>query len=140
MSEENLRRLIRYMGPINQLRQDLEQSIHLELYPGLGDISLRTYEGLRASVGRLVDDPFLDSLTIEVSADTSDKEKVTLVFIASGQLLAYVQSEIGMTSLGTQGSHIQTAPSIQINTANSNTTADVMDVVRRALGEDKDGD
>lgn len=139
MSEETLRALIRYLGPLSLLREDLERTVHLELYPGVGDAVVQTYGGLHAAVTRLVDDPYLQGLTVNVPDGADDRQKVSLVLLLAGQLLAFVQSEVGVASL-TQGSntHVQTAPYVIVNAqgADPETARGVQDVVARALGEE----
>lgn len=138
MSEETLRNLIRYLGPLTVLRQDLEQTIHLELHSGVGAAAARTYEGLRAAVARLVDDPYLDALVLDAPAGADDRQKVALVLMLSGQLLALVQSQVGLASVSGAGAHthIQSAPHIVINAqgAEAETARSLETLVERALG------
>ena len=49
--EERLRALIRLIPPARALRDDLDKSIHLELYAGTGDLAVGSFEGLRAAIG-----------------------------------------------------------------------------------------
>ncbi len=139
MSEENLRALIRYLAPMTTLRQDLERVTALEFQAAMGDTAVRTYNGMHASIVRIMDDPYLDSLALQVPADASDKEKVALVFLAVGQLLALLHSAIGLpVGWGSPSTSIQTAPYVIINAQNSSPAVaeHVMNVVQKALGED----
>lgn len=133
MSEESLRALIRYLPPITKLRNDLEQRMHLETHAGVGNAAVKSYTGLQASIARFVDDPYLDALTLEVPADVGDKEKVSLVHLAAGQLLAYVQGQLGL-SLEASSGNFQTAPNIAINNIGAENTEQVMEIALRALG------
>jgi hypothetical protein len=138
MSEENLRTLIRYLAPLTTLRQDLERATALELPAALGDTAVRTYHGLHSNISRVLAEPYLETLTLQVPAGASDKEKVMLVFLAVGQLLALVHSAIGLP-LGWGGGNtaIQNAPYVIINAQGSSPEVahEVMRVVNRALGE-----
>lgn len=141
MSEQNLRALIRYLAPLTTLRQDLERAMALESQSALGDTAVRTYNGLQASIGRVLDDPYIQSLALEVPQGADDKEKISLVFIAVGQLLAVVHGEIGLpVGWGSPSTEIQTAPYVIINAQNSSpdVAKNVMQVVQRALGEEAD--
>lgn len=142
MSEENLRALIRYLAPMTTLRQDLERVTALEFQASLGDTAVRTYNGLHASILRIMDDPYLESLSLQVPPGANDKEKVALVFLSVGQLLALLHSAIGLpVGWGSPSIEIQTAPYVIINASNSSpAVADhAMSVVHKVLGED-DGD
>ena len=142
MSEETLRALIRYVQPASQLRKDVEQSLMLETFSGTGDMLMRTYRGLHDSISRIVDDPYLEALTIEVNDEATDREKALLVMIASGQLLAYLQSQTGVP-VGLDGGgnhHIQTAPQIVINANQAGNTDEMMKMVNKALGTDESDD
>jgi hypothetical protein len=143
MSEENLRTLIRYLAPLTTLRQDLERAMALEFQAALGDTAVRTYNGLHASITRVLDDPYLESLSLQVPETANDKEKISLVFLAVGQLLAVVHSVIGLpVGWGSPATEIQTAPYVIINAQGSSpdVAKQVMKVVHRALGEDEEED
>jgi len=138
MSEEDLRTLIRYLAPLATLRQDLERAMSLEFQSALGDTAVRTYNGLHASILRVLDDPYLEALALQVPEGANDKEKISLVFLAVGQLSSVVHGVVGLP-LGWGSSHtdIQTAPHIIINAQGSSpdVAQSVMRVVQRALGE-----
>jgi len=141
MSEENLRTLIRYLAPLTTLREDLERAIALEIQSSLGNTAVRTYNGLHASIVRVLDDPYLESLTMEVPEGASDKEKISLVFMAVGQLLSIVHGAIGLpVGWGNSGAQIQTAPYVIVNAQGSNpdVAKNVMKMVDRAMGKDKE--
>ena len=118
MNEGRLRTLIRLLPPVTALREDLEKSLHLEAFAGTGDLAMRSFEGLRASVARVADDPYLDALTLSVPDGVTDQQKVSLVLLAVGQLAAYVEGQTGLVSQRgreTGNIHIQRAPNIAIN-------------------------
>jgi hypothetical protein len=138
MSEESLRTLIRYLAPLTTLRQDLERATALEFQAALGDTAVRTYQGLHASISRALDEPYLEALALQVPEGANDKEKISLVFLAVGQLLSLVHGAIGLPmGWGSPATDIQTAPYVIINAQGSNPEVAhrLMNVVNRALGE-----
>lgn len=138
MSEESLRALIRHLHLIISLRNNLEQSIHLESYAGLGNAAVKTYAGLRDSIARFVEDPYLDALTLEVPADAGDKEKVSLVWLVAGQLLAYVQGQLGL-SLESASTPTTVQNATNINISGSEAADQAMEITKRALGRGEEG-
>ena len=64
--EERLRALIRLIPPARALKEDLEKSIHLELYSGTGALAVRSFQGLQASVSTITDDPYVAALGLTV--------------------------------------------------------------------------
>ena len=141
MSEENLRTLIRYLAPLTTLRQDLERAMALEFQAALGDTAVRNYNGLHTNIARILDDPYLEALALQVPATADDKEKISLVFLAVGQLLSVVHGAIGLpVGWGIPANEIQTAPYVIINAQGSSpeVAEQVMKVVQRALGDDEE--
>ncbi|HZO86904.1 MAG TPA: hypothetical protein VFB38_01095 [Chthonomonadaceae bacterium] len=120
MADDTLRALIRLIPPVRALKEDLEKSIHLELYSGTGDLAVRSFNGLQASVASAAaNDPYVQTLSLQVPANASDKEKVSLALLAAGQLAAYLEGQTGLVSLGGGGgSSYQTAPTVAINSIN----------------------
>ena len=99
----DLRALIRLIPPARALRDDLEASIHKELYEGTGDLAVKSYNNLHASVSRLIDDPYVKSLALEVPEKANDREKVLLARLAASQLVACLEGQTGLVGLGTGG-------------------------------------
>lgn len=115
-SDEQLRALIRLIPPARALKEELEKSIHLELYAGTGDLAVRSFQGLQASVNRISADPYVASLELQAAPAASDREKVSLSLLAAGQLLAYLEGQTGVAGLTKSGDwHLQTAPNIAVN-------------------------
>jgi hypothetical protein len=118
MGDDRLRSLIRLIPPVRALKEDLEQSIHLELFAGTGDLAVRSFQGLQASVGRITDDPYLGSLSLSVPEGAGDREKVSLARLAAGQLSAYLEGQTGLVGLGGSDGgrniNIQRAPTISM--------------------------
>ncbi len=118
MNEDGvLRSLIRLIPPARSLQEETEKSLHLELYNGVGDMAVRSYQGLHASVSKLAaDDPYVQGLAVKAPDGASDKEKVSLVLLAASQLLAYLEGQTGLPAAGVGGRstyQIQTAPRIE---------------------------
>jgi hypothetical protein len=108
-SDDTLRALIRLIPPAQALKNDLERSLHMELYAGAGDTAVRSFQGLQGAVARIASDPYVDSLALQVPADADDKQKVTMTRLAVGQLAAYLEGQTGLVNLGgnSAGSTIQ---------------------------------
>ena len=106
----DLSALIRLIPPARAMKNDLEASLHMELYDGTGDIAVKSYNNLHASVSRFIDDPYVKSLALEVPEEASDKEKVLLVRFASGQLVACLESQTGLAGVGSGSNSYYTAP------------------------------
>ncbi len=139
LTVEGLRSLIRLTIPLQKLREDAEQSIHLEYYQGNGNLFIRTFQGLRDKVLQIIDDPYVANMEFDLNDHITDREKVTQTLILSGQLLSYLQAETGTQGLSNQGrTSIQTAPYVILNTSNTDkqSKAKAIDVVRRALGKE----
>lgn len=112
-SDDTLRALIRLLPPAKALKEDLEKSIHLDLYSGTGDMAVRSFQGLQESVARLTNDPYVASLALNVAPGEGDREKVSVALLAAGQLAAYLEGQTGLVNIGGgRGGNlsIQTAP------------------------------
>ena len=96
----DLRALIRLIPPARALKDDLEASIHKELYEGTGDLAVKSYNNLHASVSRLIDDPYVKSLALEAPEKANDREKVLLARLAASQLVACLEGQTGLVGLG----------------------------------------
>jgi hypothetical protein len=115
-TDSQLRALIRLLPPARTLKDQLEKSLHLEIYAGTGDFAVSSFKGLHASISRLTDDPYVAALAVQVPEGSGDKEKVSLALLAAGQLAAYLEGETGLINLGGgKGTSIQTAPNINLN-------------------------
>lgn len=118
MGDDKLRALIRLIPPARALKEDVEQSLHLDLYGGTGNAAVQSFRGLQTSVAAITGDPYVASLTLDVADGATDKEKVALVRLAAGQLIAFLEGQTGLVDLGGKkggGTHIQTAPNINLN-------------------------
>ena len=106
----DLSALIRLIAPARAMKDDLEASLHMELYTGIGDIVVKSYNNLHASVSRIISDPYVKSLALEVPEKASDKEKVLLARLASSQLVACLESQTGLVGVSSSGNSYYTAP------------------------------
>ncbi len=120
--DDQLQALIRLIAPARALKEDLEKSVHLELYNGTGDFAVKSVRALQASVAQITNDPFLTGLTIEVPESATDKEKVSLASLAASQLAAYLIGQTGVTAAasdfgagGNGNGNISTGTHISIN-------------------------
>lgn len=103
LTVEDLRALIRLIPPLRALREDVEQSLHLETFEGTGDLAVRSFRGLQASIFQITQDSYIESLSLDVMEGTKDKHKLAQVMLASGQLLAYLQGQTGLVMGGHHG-------------------------------------
>src|SRR5947207_7266070 len=53
---EELRALIRLIPAMRAMREELEKSLHLEFYKGMGDMALKSYRGMLVSVHQILAD------------------------------------------------------------------------------------
>lgn len=146
-NEGKLRALIQLIPPARALRDDLEQSLHLETYGGLGDAALSTLAGLRASIAGVSDDPFVTTLTVQAGQTASDKEKVSLARLTAGQIVAYLEGQTGVSSStgggGGNNINIQKAPVINLNHVtgmSSDTLERLMGMATKKSGDDDEED
>jgi|SRR5579871_780958 len=135
--DDTLRALIRLIPPARALKDDLERSIHLEIYAGTGDLAIRSFNGLQASAAAITNDPYLATLALTAPETAGDKEKVALVLLAVGQLTAYLEGQTGLISLSmARGYSYVTAPQISFN-GNSGVSAEAIDkmlgITRQAI-------
>ena len=100
IKDENLREVIRLVPAARALKDQLEKSLYMETFSGTGDVAVKSYNGLHQSISRFTDDPYVHSLTPDIAADADDKQKVSLILLVAGQLLAYVEGQIGLSSAG----------------------------------------
>lgn len=134
ISSEQIVDLVRLVGPTLQLRKDLEQAFHLETYDGgMGSIAVQTVRGLLAAIRGIAEAPCLGSLTIDPAPDASDKIKVAMAYLVSGQILAYLASAAGIGTLESGNTSI----SVQRGVIDSNVSGIRVgsDFAERLVGE-----
>ena len=95
MTTNQLRELKRYYPALKSLRRDVMHNIiPMELYHGMGDKLVQMYVALHARIKDIVNDPYVDVLTMDVQSNIGDEQKVATVSLLTGQLTAYVESTI----------------------------------------------
>ena len=136
----DLRALIRLIPPARALKNDLEASLHMELYTGTGDTVVKSYNNLHANVSKYIDDPYVKSLALEVPEEASDKEKVLLARLASSQLVACLESQTGLIGIGSGSNSYYTAPVFNgsISDINSETLEKIMGFVKNPTAEEEE--
>jgi hypothetical protein len=124
ITDDLLRSLIRLLPPARALKEELEKSLTMETFMGTGDMAVRSFQGLQASVASFTNDPYVSSLSIVVPEGANDMEKVSQVNLAAGQLLAYLEGQTGLSGAGggyggggrNQGNiTVQKAPTINLS-------------------------
>ncbi|MHB0878723.1 MAG: hypothetical protein ACYC5O_22010 [Anaerolineae bacterium] len=98
VSDSNLRALIRYMPMARALKSEVDRIATLESYEDSGELVAGSFRRLLAGVTRLTDDPYLAGLGEDVEAAGTDKRRVTATQLGLSQLLAYLESETGVTA------------------------------------------
>jgi hypothetical protein len=152
ITDDLLRSLIRLIPPARALKEELEKSLTMETFLGTGDMAVRSFQGLQASVASITNDPYVSSLTIVVSEGTNDMEKVSQVNLAAGQLLAYLEGQTGLSGVGgsyggggrNQGNiTVQKAPTINLSDirgVDSESLAKLVELAEKALqSKEEDG-
>jgi hypothetical protein len=112
-SEDRLRDLIRLIPPARALKENLEESIHMERYAGGGDPAVKLYQGLYSTITTITSDPYLTTLALDLPGDATDEQKTLFVHMATSQLLAFLEGQIGIVGIGAQNERrIQVAPKV----------------------------
>lgn len=83
--------LKRSLNALKRLRSDTAHMVPMDMYKGMGNILVRTYTALHEALTKIIDDPIVASLSIELPEDANDRQKVTQVAVLTGQLLSYVE-------------------------------------------------
>jgi hypothetical protein len=139
--DSTLRSLIRLLSPAQALTEQLEKSLHLEIYAGTGDLAIQSLKGIQSSVAQLTGDPYVAALAPVVPEGAGDKEKVSLALLAAGQLAAFLEGQTGLAAGGGGkrggGIHVQTAP--QVSITNVEGVPNIGEIMEKALsgGEKK---
>lgn len=95
MTTKQLRELKRYYPALRSLRRDVAHNIiPMELYQGMGDKLIQMYVALHAKIKEIVDEPYVDVLSMDTQQNIPDEQKVVTVSLLAGQLAAYVESTI----------------------------------------------
>ena len=135
---EDLRALIRLIPAARALQEEVEKSVHLEMYEGTSDLAVRSFHGLQQSVYAISEDPYIAALTIQFRDDTPEKQIIAQVILAASQLVAYIEGQAGVVGLtGPHRYSIQTAPNVTLNmdgfTGGPVETERIMETIDRAM-------
>ena len=135
---EDLRALIRLIPAARALQEEVEKSVHLEMFEGTSDLAVRSFHGLQQSVFAITEDPYIAALTIQFRDDTPEKQIIAQVILAASQLIAYVEGQAGIVGLtGPHRYSIQTAPNVTLNmdgfAGSTEDTARIMETIDRAM-------
>jgi len=103
---ETLRALIRLFPPARRLREDLERITATEVYDGIGDVTIQSLQRLLESLARITTDPYVNSLAPHLPESATDKEKAWQAFLATGQLVAYLEAQTGVVAVSSGASNI----------------------------------
>lgn len=88
---KQLSSLRRSAKALSRLRRDTEHMVPMEMYHGMGNVVVRTYTALHQTIKRLIDEPLIEVLSIDLPDDATDRQKVTQVNLLAGQLHAYTE-------------------------------------------------
>ena len=100
VSDSNLRSMIRFIPMTRALKQEVDRIATLESYEDSGELVAVSFRRLLAGVTRLTDDLYLAGLGEDVEVARTDKRRVTATQLALSQLLAYLESETGVSASG----------------------------------------
>jgi hypothetical protein len=146
--EPRARRFVHRLVGQSEAEEDIIQDVFLALYlkMGTGDMAVRSFQGLQASVAQITNDPYVPTLSITVPESATDVEKVNLVRLAAGQLVAYLEGQTGLAGAGVGGSgnagnasnniNVQRAPSISIHDISGlppEAVSKILEVAEKAL-------
>ncbi|HEY3283514.1 MAG TPA: hypothetical protein VGN26_14700 [Armatimonadota bacterium] len=137
--EDHIRDLIRLMPAVRALKENLEESIHMERFASVGDSALRLYQGLYSTISGMTTDPYLSTLSIAPLDDATDEQKTLFVHMATGQLLAFLEGQVGVVNVGGARS-VHLAPRVQfmgpVNDLGNQALRDILAKDESAPGEE----
>jgi hypothetical protein len=111
--EDRIRDFIRLIPPARSLKDNLEESIHMERYAGVGDPAIKLYQGLYTTIASLTNDPYVATLALDIPADATDETKVSFVHLTAGQLVAFLEGQTGLVGVGSGSRTINLAPKVE---------------------------
>lgn len=141
ISTEQFRNLLRLIAPLRSLNASIEEGLHMDTFRGTSKLAIKNYSSLQQSVASILSDAYVESLTLELDDDATERELISQVSLASGQLLAYLESYTGIPSGGSRGlNNINTAPQVTINASGSDEANKerIMKLVQDAMKDRKD--
>ena len=136
MSQDtDIRKLIQLIPPARALQEQLEKSLELELYTGIGNMALKNFSGLVESVQQVTNDPYLQSLTPELPPESDDRQKVGFVLLACSQLVAYMEGQVGMGSSKKTESGTKYGDNINVKIGDSDGMKQLGEMLSKVFGE-----
>ena len=90
MTKQELAMLKRYVAALRSLKDSVRRSVNNFMFKGTGDTYVRNYQGLHQAIASILDDPYVDSMVLELPEDADESAKVSLVLALSSQLCAYL--------------------------------------------------
>lgn len=97
MLDDKMRTALRQLMPALQaLAKSVERNLIHETYEGTGDMAVKSYRGLQAKIAQLLpDDAYVtEALTLDVSPNATDRQKVAQVQMAVSQLMTYLAGQL----------------------------------------------
>jgi hypothetical protein len=84
------------MLAFKSLNRSIEKSMHSGMYQGTGDTAVRNYLALHKRAVQLLPDDFYisDVLTLEIAAESNDRQKLSQVTLITGQMVDYLKSQV----------------------------------------------
>lgn len=101
--EDRVRALIRLIPAARALEQELEKSMHLEIYHGTGDAAIASVKGIQAQLARIAEDAYVAALPVEPPRGADDKQKVAVALLVAAQIRGYLEGETGLLGIGGGG-------------------------------------
>ena len=83
MTIEDLRALIRLIPAARALQEEVEKSVHLEMFEGTSDLAVRSFHGLQQSVYAITEDVYIEALSIRFNDGTPEKQIIAQVILAA---------------------------------------------------------
>ncbi|MBI1258890.1 MAG: hypothetical protein GC204_15580 [Chloroflexi bacterium] len=138
LNVEELRALIRLIPAARALQEEVEKSVHLEMFAGTSELAVRSFHGLQQSVYAITNDRYVEALTIQFDDGTPEKQIIAQVILAASQLIAYIEGQAGVVGLtGPHRYSIQTAPNVTLNmdgfSGGQEETSRIMETIDRAI-------
>jgi len=88
--QQKINMLKRYVAALKTLSDTVKMAVYNDMYKGSGSTYARNYTGLHKAIADILNDPYIDSLVLDIPADANDTVKANLVLGLSRQLSAYL--------------------------------------------------
>ncbi len=134
-----VRALIRMIPVAKALEEQLEKSMHLEIYHGTGDVAIGSAKGLQEQVASVAEEAYVTKLPLNLPQGADDKQKVAAALLIATQIRGYLEGETGLIGLGGNIGNVQYAPRVYIQ-GNQNMTPKQMDQALGMAGKKRDAE